>query len=81
MSASSPTRLPVPKVVAAGLGGAVATILLWLVEVTTGVEVPALVAGAATTLLAFAAGYLKAPAGALYDDADALGHLEDPPPP
>lgn len=54
---------PVPKVVAAGLGGATATLLLWLLEATSAVSVPTPVAAALTTLLAFAFGYLKAPAG------------------
>lgn len=53
---------PVPKVVAAGLGGAVATILLWLVEAASQLEVPTPVAAALTTLLAFVFGYLKHPA-------------------
>lgn len=53
---------PVPKVVAAGLGGATATILLWLIEVSTRIDVPSVVAAAVTTLLAFLFGYLRAPA-------------------
>lgn len=53
---------PVPKVVAVGLGGAVATLLVWLASALIGVDVPAEVAAALTALLAFAFGYLKAPA-------------------
>ncbi len=54
---------PVPKVIAAGLGGALATLLVWLLSAFGGPEVPAEAAAALSALLAFAAGYLKAPAG------------------
>ncbi len=53
---------PVPKVIAAGLGGALATLLVSLVS-AFGPEVPPEAAAALSALLAFAAGYLKAPAG------------------
>lgn len=53
---------PVPKVVAAGVGGALATVLLWVLTAVTAVDVPTPVTAAVTTLLAFAAGYLKTPA-------------------
>jgi hypothetical protein len=56
------TYKPVPKVVAAGLGGAVATLLLWVVETASEVTAPAPVAAAVATLAAFACGYLRAPA-------------------
>lgn len=46
------------KVQAAGAAGAVATLLVWLATFA-GVEVPAEVAAAVTTLLATAAGWLK----------------------
>lgn len=47
-----------PKVAAAGVGGAAATVLVWLLEFF-GVSVPAEVAAALATLLSFAAGYLR----------------------
>lgn len=75
MSAHSPTRRPVPKVVAAALGGALTSIVLWALTAFTGVEVPAGVAAAVATVLSFAAGYLQPPGGALYDDADAQAQL------
>jgi hypothetical protein len=53
---------PVPKIVAVGLGGAVATLLVWAASAVADVTVPAEVAAALTGLLAFAFGYLKAPA-------------------
>jgi len=58
---------PVPKVTAAALGGAVASLAVWGLD-SAGVEAPPAVAAALTALLAFAAGYLKAPAG-VEDDA------------
>lgn len=47
-----------PKVAAAGAAGAVTIILVWAVSLA-GVDVPPEVASAVTTLLAFAAGYIK----------------------
>jgi hypothetical protein len=49
---------PVPKVAAAGVSGAVATLILWILALA-GVDVPVAVAGALATACAFAAGYLK----------------------
>lgn len=48
-----------PKVTAAGFGGA-ATVLLVFALTQVGVELPPEVASALTTVIAFAAGYLKA---------------------
>lgn len=47
-----------PKVTAASAAAAVATLLVWLLDVLTGLEVPAGVEGAFVVLLTFAAGYL-----------------------
>lgn len=47
-----------PKVTASALAAAITTIALWLIEYSTGVDVPTLVEGATTVLLTFAAGYL-----------------------
>lgn len=49
---------PQPKVAAAGVAGAVTTILVFVVG-QLGVELPAEVAAALTALIAFAAGFLK----------------------
>jgi hypothetical protein len=50
-------RAPIRKVNAAGLSGAVTTLVLWLVELT-GVTVPTVVAAAITTVVAAGVGYL-----------------------
>lgn len=49
---------PVAKVTAAALAGAVSVILIWILGLL-GVDVPPEVASAFTTVLSFAAGYLK----------------------
>ena len=51
-------KKPVPKVAAAGIGGAVATLIVYLASVA-GVEIPGDVGAAIATVVAFAAGYLK----------------------
>jgi putative flippase GtrA len=51
-----PTREPRPKVAAAGIGGAVITVLMFLAPLVN-VEIPAEVAAASATLVAFAAAY------------------------
>lgn len=53
-----PDRAPVPKVAAAGAGGALAVVAVWAAGLV-GVDLPAEVAAALATLAAFAAGYLK----------------------
>lgn len=55
-----PNRVPVPKIQAAGLGGAVSLVLVWLLGLF-GVEVPPTVAAAFTTILAGLFGYVKSP--------------------
>jgi hypothetical protein len=63
--------VPEKKVTAATLAGAIVTILIWVLRVA-GIDIPAEVAAAITTILAAAAGYvaphthrpdLAAPAG------------------
>lgn len=49
---------PVPKVAAAGIGGAVATLVVYLASLA-GAEVPGDVGAAIATVVAFAAAYLK----------------------
>jgi len=52
------SRKPVPKVTAAAVGGAVATLIVSALS-AAGVHVEPTVAGALATVLGFAAGYLK----------------------
>ena len=49
---------PTPKVAAAGTGGALSIVLIYLLA-QVGVDLPPEVAAAAATLVAFAAGYLR----------------------
>lgn len=50
---------PQPKVVAAGIGGAVAVIVVWALQTFANIQVPAEVAAAFATVLSFASGYIK----------------------
>lgn len=47
-----------PKVAAAAVGAAVTIVILWIIEASTGIDIPVLVEGAATTLATFGLGYL-----------------------
>lgn len=47
-----------PKVGAATAAAAAVTILVWGVEASTGIDIPSIVEGAATTLGVFVLGYL-----------------------
>lgn len=49
--------VPVRKVTAAGLGGSIATIVVWMIELT-GVGVPGAVGAAFSSVCAFGSGYL-----------------------
>jgi hypothetical protein len=53
---------PVPKVVAAGVTGALTVLLVWLAGLAD-IEVPPEVASAVTTILSFIAGYMAPRAG------------------
>lgn len=55
---NQPTAAPTSKVAAAGIGGSIAIVLIWLAG-QFGVELTAEVASALTALIAFAAGYFK----------------------
>jgi hypothetical protein len=52
-----PSAVPTRKITAAGLGGAVTIILVWIVHTLANVDVPPEVASSFTTLVAFALGY------------------------
>lgn len=54
---AAPSAAPTRKVTAVGLGGAVATVATWIVG-EAGIDVPATVAAAITTIAVSAAGYL-----------------------
>lgn len=58
---------PVPKIVAVGLGGAVATLLVWVLSEFGGRDMPAEAGAALSAVLAFVFGYLKSP-GETADD-------------
>jgi putative flippase GtrA len=51
-----PSLVPTRKVASGALGGAVATIILWIID-TAGVDVPQAAAGAITTVVAIAIAY------------------------
>lgn len=58
----SPSALPVPKVAAAGVAGAVVLIAVFFVQLfVPGFVIPPEVASAVTLVVAFAAGYIKRP--------------------
>ncbi len=65
---------PVPKVTAVALGGAAATLLVWLLDAARGLSVPPEAAAALTALLAFVFGYLKAPGDHLHHDDSEQGY-------
>lgn len=52
------TKKPTPKVAAAGVGGSLAVIVVWVAGVA-GIDVPPEVGAAIALLLSFAAGYMK----------------------
>jgi hypothetical protein len=59
----SPSNAPIPKVVAAGIAGAAATVIVILIQSVTGEQAPVGLEGAIATLCAFAAGYITPPQG------------------
>lgn len=67
---------PVPKMTATALGGAAATLLVWLINAGTRLEVPAEAAAAFAVLFAFLCGYIKTPADAEHDDAGDIPIVE-----
>ena len=52
-----PSLTPTPKVAAAGIGGAVAVIVVWILSAW--VDVPAEVAAAIAAICSFVGGYLR----------------------
>lgn len=59
-----PTLTPTPKLVAAGVAGAITILVVFVVQsIFPGFEIPAEVSSAFTVLISFAAGYFKRPGG------------------
>lgn len=56
---NQPTAAPTPKVASAGVGGVVATILIFLAREFTHIELTPEVAAAIATLIAFGSAYWK----------------------
>jgi len=61
MSVRTEGDAPVRKVAAGGIAGATTVIVIWLAQALLGKTIPAEVASAITTLLAFAVSYLTPP--------------------
>lgn len=55
---NQPTSEPTPKVQAAGIGGAITSIVIWGLTYFGKIDVPAEVGAALATLFAFAAAYM-----------------------
>lgn len=55
----TPSYTPVPKVAAAGIGGAVSVVVIWALKAFWGVEMPSEVAAAVATIVSFLSGYIK----------------------
>lgn len=68
MAKATPTR----KVGSGAVGGAIATVIIWVITATTGVEIPAEVAAAVTVIVTAGLAYLV-------PDATAPGQVEKAP--
>lgn len=55
---NQPTSSPTQKVAAAGIGGSISVVLVYVVQQIFNIEIPAEVASALTAIISFAAGYL-----------------------
>jgi hypothetical protein len=73
------TNYPTQKVTAAGAAGAVSIVLVWALHQFAHLDMPAEVASAITTLLAFLTGYLTPPAnGEVIDDTTSAPVMPEP---
>jgi hypothetical protein len=62
--AGEPTLVPQPKILTAGVAGAITVVVVFAVQaVWPDFEIPDPVAVALTTIITFAAGYFKRPSG------------------
>lgn len=52
-----PTSTPTQKVAAAGIGGAITIVLVWLTKQIFNIDIPAEVASAVTAIVSFLSGY------------------------
>jgi len=55
---NQPTGTPTQKVAAAGIGGALSVLVVYLIQAIFNVEIPAEVSSAITAIVSFASGYL-----------------------
>lgn len=55
---NQPTSEPTPKVVSAGIGGAITSILLWVAQQFFAIDPPAEVGAAIATIIAFISAYM-----------------------
>lgn len=58
MQYDQPSAVPVPKIAAAGIAGALSVVVVWAAGQFTQVDIPPEVASAMTTIVSFIAGYL-----------------------
>lgn len=58
-SGDGQSRVPTPKVAAAGIGGSVSVVLIWAVKYFWNVDVPPEIAAAIAAIVSFLAGYIK----------------------
>lgn len=56
-SYNQPTSAPTQKVAAAGIGGSITILLVYLIQAVFNVEIPSEVAAAMTAVIAFLSGY------------------------
>lgn len=57
MKIDQPTSAPTAKVAAAGIGGSISVVIIYLVKVLFGLDLPGEVASAVTAIVAFTTGY------------------------
>lgn len=56
----TPNYTPVPKVAAAGIGGAISVVVIWALKYFWNIELPSEVSAAVATITSFVFGYIKA---------------------
>lgn len=57
MKVDQPTSAPTAKVAAAGIGGSISIVVVYLIQELFGVVIPAEVASALTAIISFVSGY------------------------
>lgn len=77
--ARTTTNYPTQKVTAVGVTGAISIVLVWALHQFAHLDMPAEVASAVTTILAFLAGYLTPPAnGEVVEDTTSVPAMPKP---